>query len=413
MTAFLFVLFLVVVAAAVAAAGDRMGHLAARRKIRFGGMRPRNVSTTIAVVTGVVISLVTFLILFAVWADFREALTRYGAVKDRLATAERQLTDAAERAEAAQQRLDSAQAELSSTQQTLSETRGTLIDIVQELDTANLDLAELQEHIDTLEVEEQRLKEEIAGYERVRDILSQAVAETQQDVKAYEEEVRTYQEGEIVYGRGVPLFYQIIEPGKADQLDGELTRALVRLSDRLADRGLEIDPQMEDVQRRFVGGYQYRGADHDTVVVFSTARNVLAGGEVLLDLTAVALTPLVGTAEELMAVKVERRQASISWRGSPVAQIAVASQFDQQSFAALAEELWSVFNTQAAAMGFLPSLSTGAIPNPIESLVSVYEDLATRQRPFTIQFVTKKPANALEGLADMNIFISQGGQEAQ
>ena len=47
----LFILILLVVTGIVAASGDRMGHLAARRKIRFGNMRPRNVSTLIAVTT--------------------------------------------------------------------------------------------------------------------------------------------------------------------------------------------------------------------------------------------------------------------------------------------------------------------------------------------------------------------------
>lgn len=413
MTAFLFVLFLVVVAAAVAAAGDRMGHLAARRKIRFGNMRPRNVSTTIAVVTGMVISLVTFLILFGLWADFRDALLKYRTVRDQLGTAQQQMRDAEENAAEAQQRLGSAQTELAGTQQTLSDTRGTLIGVVQELDTANRDLVGLQEQIDELEAREQKLRSNISGYETVEANLRELVEKARHDLRAFEEEVRTYQEGEIVYSRGLALFYEIVSVGQAGQLEGELTKALVRLSDRLSERGLELDSTMGDVQTQFVADYEYGGADHEVVVVFRTARNVLAGGKVLLELQAVPLTPLVEADEELMTVLVDRRQASISWRGSEVAQLGVAQQFDQQSFTALAEELWAVFNTQAKVMGFLPNLSTGEIPNPVESLASVYDDLSTRQRPFILQFVTKEPANALEGLADMNIFVSQWPPERE
>lgn len=413
MTAFLFVLFLVVVAAAVAAAGDRMGHLAARRKIRFGTMRPRNVSTTIAVVTGVVISLVTFLILFGLWADFRDALLKYRTVRDQLGAAEQLMRDAEESAAEAQQRLQTAQTELVGTQQTLSDTRGTLIGVVQELDTSNRELEQLKEQIGALEAKERKLKDNITGYETVEANLRQVVELAREEVRAQQEEVRTYQEGEIVYARGVSLFYEIIEPSQAAQLDAELTKALVRLSDRLSERGLALDSAMGDVQAQFVSGYQYGAAAHDTVVVFRTARNVLAGGKVLLDLRAVPLTPLVGAGEELMTVLVDRHQASVSWRGGEVAQFGVAPQFDQPSFAAFAEELWGVFNAEAAALGFLPNLSTGEIPNPVESLATVYEDLSTRQRPFILQFVTKQPANALEGLAEMNIFVSQWPPERE
>ena len=82
----IFVLILMVVAGLVAAGGDRMGHRAARAKIRIGKLRPRTASTIIAVITGVLISLVTFGVVFGVWADFRNALLSYSDVKCRAIT---------------------------------------------------------------------------------------------------------------------------------------------------------------------------------------------------------------------------------------------------------------------------------------------------------------------------------------
>src|SRR5688572_25919814 len=76
---------MMVVAALVSAAADRMGHRAARRKLRIGKLRPRHVSTLIAIISGMVISLATVLVLFLVWRDFYNALTQYDNLNGKLA----------------------------------------------------------------------------------------------------------------------------------------------------------------------------------------------------------------------------------------------------------------------------------------------------------------------------------------
>ena len=87
----IFMLVVSLIAGLVAAGGDWMGHRAARRKIRFGKMRPRHVSRLFAVITGVLISLVTFGVVFAVWKDVREAFTKFDSVKKELVQAEANL----------------------------------------------------------------------------------------------------------------------------------------------------------------------------------------------------------------------------------------------------------------------------------------------------------------------------------
>jgi hypothetical protein len=46
------------------------------------------------------------------------------------------------------------------------------------------------------------------------------------------------------------------------------------------------------------------------------------------------------------------------------------------------------------------------VPNPIEALAGIYDNLAERERPFVIQFVSKGSAHALDGLAGCEIYIS-------
>src|SRR5512140_3145486 len=101
-----------VVAGLVAAGGDRMGHRAARAKIRIGTLRPRTASTIIAVITGILISLVTFGVVFAVWADFRDALLRFDTIKGDLAKMEEQYNQAEAKLTAAESAKKAAEDEL-------------------------------------------------------------------------------------------------------------------------------------------------------------------------------------------------------------------------------------------------------------------------------------------------------------
>jgi hypothetical protein len=407
MTAFLFVLFLLVVAGLVSAAGDRMGHLAARRKIRFGNMRPRNVSTTIAVVTGLLISLVTFLILFALWKDFRDALTQHQAVRQDLTVARRQLDQASDDLRTAQEQTQQAvddkalvEQELADLEQEASDLRGLVTAAAIELDEKNQLVAQRGREISQLTTRKQKLEEDISGYESVEGTLREVVGLTRAELEAYKHE-------KIILARGTRLFYLTIGASEAGQLGPRLTAALVRLSDQLADEGLRLDPASSDELELFVEQYPYKQVEHETVVVLSTANNVLQGGEVAVAIRAVPLVPLVKTSDEIMTVLVENREASISWRGQNIGTVEVAAQFDEASFATFIEQLWAVFTAESAEMGFLPDLDTGEIPNPIERLVSIYEDLSVRDRPFLLQVVAGSPAHALDGLDDCDIYVSK------
>lgn len=407
MTAVIFVVFLLVVAGLVAAAGDRMGHLAARRKIRFGTMRPRNVSTTIAVVTGLLISLVTFLILFALWKDFRDALTQHQAVRQDLAAAQRQLSQTSDDLSLAQEQTQQAvndkalaEQELAELEEEASRLRGQVTAAAIELDEKNQLVAQRGREISQLTTRKQALEKNISGYESVEAGLREVVGLTRAELDAYKHE-------NIILARGTRLFYLTIGPTESGQLGTRLTAALVRLSDQLADEGLRLDPASNTELEQFVEQYPYRQADHDTVIVLSNKNNVLQGGEITLVFSAVPLTPLVNTGDEIMTVLVDEREANISWQGRNIGTVEVAPQLDEASFSTFIEQLWVVFNAQSAEMGFLPDLGSGEIPNPIDRLVSIYDDLVARKRPFLLQVVAGAPAHAMDGLDDCDIYVSK------
>ncbi|MBN2082657.1 DUF3084 domain-containing protein [bacterium] len=407
MTAVLFVLFLLVVAGLVAAAGDRMGHLAARRKIRFGNMRPRHVSTLIAVVTGILISLVTFLVLFGLWTEFRDALLRHKTVRAELATAEQELQSARHDLDTAlaqtQQAVDDkaeAERELAQIEEEASNLRGQVAMAAMELDQKNQLIARREKDISQLNARKSALEEDISGYESIEAGLREVVGMARTELEAYKTQ-------DIVLSRGTRLYYQRVKPAEGEQLQARLLPVLVRLSDQLAEEGLSLDPASEEALDDFVDNYPFKRSEYDTVVVITSANNVVKNGAVLLAFEGRTLEPLVKAGEEIVAVMVKANEATVTWRDELVATLDVPAEFDETSFADFAEQLWTVFNVQGKEMGFLPDLATGGVSNPISSLVSIYPDLAIRQRPFILQFVADEPANALDGLGGCDLYVSK------
>jgi len=407
-TAVLFVLFLLVVAGLVAAAGDRMGHLAARRKIRFGKMRPRNVSTIIAVITGLTISLVTFLILFSLWENFRDALLRHGEVRANLATAQRQLEQASTDLKLAQDQTQQAvnekavaEEELADLQAEASKLRGQVAEAAMELDQKSQLIAQRGHEISQLNARKGELEKDISGYESVVEPgLREVFGLTRAELDAYKHE-------KIILTRGTRLFYLEVAPAENGQLGARLTAALVRLSDQLSRESISLDPASSDEMARFVENYPYRQAEHGAVIVISADNNVIENGKVQLAFKAVPLVPLLDAGDEVLSVLVDKRTASVSWLGDNVTTLNIPEQFDEESLAAFVEQLWAVFMAQTAQMGFLPDLDTGEVANPIDRLASVYGDLTARERPFIIQVVAASAPNALDGLDDCNIYVSK------
>jgi uncharacterized protein (DUF3084 family) len=75
---------LIVIATLVSALGDRMGRLAAKRKVAFLGMRPRMAASWIAVFTGVFIALGTVGLLSLLSSDVRQMLFQFEELKANL-----------------------------------------------------------------------------------------------------------------------------------------------------------------------------------------------------------------------------------------------------------------------------------------------------------------------------------------
>jgi len=393
----IFVLILMVVAGLVAAGGDRMGHRAARAKIRIGKLRPRTASTIIAVITGVLISLVTFAVVFAVWRDFREALLRYDTVKGQISGLQQELSTSQQQRQESEAAMAKAKDELTKIQVQMLEVTRSLALAQNQLEDAQVKVASSDRELKALEAKRAGLQKDIEGYKGRLDDLRTLMEKARGDVTAL-------QQGQVVMAKGTRLFYLRVGASEPGGFANKLEVAVVRLGDSLSAQGLNIDQNSYKAEKDFVASYPLTGKD--AVVIISAARNVVAGENVLLAYEARELKPLIAKGDVIMEVVVGADSARVRMQGVAEQQVAVPAKFDTDSLVDFSVSLYEVFGAGALALGFLPDLRTGEIASPLEKLTGVGSDIIGRERPFVIQFVAKSDATALDGLSDAEIYIS-------
>jgi uncharacterized protein (DUF3084 family) len=405
-TVLLFVVIMVVVSGLVAAAGDRMGHRAARAKIRIGKLRPRTASTLIAVATGVLISLLSFVLVFAISSSFRDALLRFDKIK---AEAQELLKEKKQRAA----ELSQAQADISKMQAQTTELVKQIDLTTKELTAAGADKAKIKRELSGLIAKSDTLKLEIVKKQKDLKLqefnvksLEGVQEKLKQDVDAYESKLTTYMQGDVVIPRGMNLCYQVVHPGEAGQLPDLLQSALNRTTVSLSQSGLTLAQNAAERAQQFIDAYPYQDAKQDVVVVISASRNVFDGESVPLNFQAQLLEPLVHKGEVLLSVLVRQDSAIAAVLGNAGVTLEVPAQFDAASLGDFGVALDGKLSAAAREAGFLPDLKTGSIATPIVKLADVSNDLISRQRPFLIQFVASQDMTALEGMTAAEIYIS-------
>jgi hypothetical protein len=266
-----------------------------------------------------------------------------------------------------------------------------------QLDDANVQISQSKGQLRDLNDKKTKLQADIDSYrarlDDLRGLVTQARGELEKN-----------QQGTLVVTKGTVLAYIPLDAGESAGLTAKLQVRLARLGDSLKERGVSIDPASDAAATDFVASYPYSATK--SVAIISAARNVVKGESVTLTFEARELSPLVNAGDVVMDVLVTSNNARVRMKGLGDQQIDVPATFDENSIADFGVALFNIFDSGARQLGFLPDLASGQVATPIASLASVANDLATRQRPFVIQFVAKQDATALDGLAGCEIYIS-------
>lgn len=414
MTIAIFIVVLTIVAGLVAAAGDRMGQLAAKRKIRIGKLRPRDASRLVAVLTGMAISIVTFAVVFAVWSDFREALTRYRETKDNLASVLEERDSMLEEIRSAQQGRDDAiraqqEAEdaLREAEELTTAAENKLLALEDQLEVADAQILAKEEELAQKQAEVEGIQQELASArQELRNIeiqkegdriqlaaLGDLKEKARRDIEELNSILETLRESEVELELGKVLAYHEIPPG-TDNITASLQDAISRVQVSMLRRGYRIDQDSEAAARNFASGLEV--GQYGAVVIIRNGRNIFSDDEdreVLLDFSAQQLVPIVRRGNDFMTITVTEQSSSVRVMGRDEVVLTLGNQVNIE----FNQRLDSLFQSEARAAGFLPDVTRGTFSHPLNELLFQADKINSRERPFVIHLRAPRDMTAIDG----------------
>lgn len=265
---------LIVTGGAIAVIGDRVGSKVGKKKLSLFGLRPRHTSVIVTIVTGVLITTLTFAVLAAASENVRVALFGMEKLNEDMRDTQAKLDEAGQKLAAADKKQQEAGAALKKSQGE--------IDALQkeqaELETRTKELAETSAQ---LEAAKQELTEQNSSLASQNGTLAEENKELEQRTEALREGLMIMREGDIVFRAGEVLSSGVVRSGRSlDEIRSDLG-ALIQLANAGAADRLDGDreknyiwiytPEYEEAAEKIAEG------GVDTVVRIVAAGNLVRG----------------------------------------------------------------------------------------------------------------------------------------
>ena len=349
------ILVLIITGGVVAVIGDRVGTKVGKKRLSIFGLRPRHTSTIVTIVTGIVITTLTFGILAAASENVRTALfgmeqlnRSMQETKNKLARASEELTAAREE----QGKADMALAELKGSVQSLAEEAERLSAGNRVLSARNDALARENAALDDLN---QSLAAENDALAAANETLAADNTQLIGDKKALEKHtydlrrgLEIIREGDIVYRAGEVIAAGVIKGGRPeDEVRADVT-SLAQLASRNVSARLGKDlpdgeiwvysPEVDDAVTRIAK------SSGDMVVRVVAAGNLVRG-------------EAIRAALDLHPNSIVYRQGEFILAQS----YRLTGMGDEQASESLVMDFLKRVNAAAAAHGILPDPIRGTV----------------------------------------------------
>lgn len=282
------IVVLVLTGGVIAFIGDRLGSKVGKKKLSLFGMRPRHTSILVTIITGILITTVTFGILAVASKDVRTALFGMEKLKTELSDKQKTLEDTSTALldvkndlTSIKQEYTKSKQELENTQQDLKEAEEAANVLKQEqiaLQSRNQELWNDNQSLintnQTLVMNNENLKVDNANLEKTNDDL-------QQNIENIRERPIIYRVGELL-ASGV-----IKKTNDPQQIQNDLSEILALANSKIIDRlgkegakdGVWIYPlEYQDAIEKL------KKAQGDTVIRLIVAANLVKGDPVLTNL---------------------------------------------------------------------------------------------------------------------------------
>lgn len=264
----------------VAYVGDRVGMRIGKKRISLFGLRPRDTSSIITALTGLLIAFGTLTVLAMASDSVRTALFSMKYVQ-------RQITELTGQLQESREEFAAMEEQLFESQTALLEKQQELFEIERRLEGAQSDLAEVRARLTQAELEKDALEKETEGLRESRDELQSAVAALNAEAEGLREGLDEVREGRIVIFAG-ELLSQVAIPAGSSRPEVEVllaearTRAAhfvaLRFGGPLEDMPLSLSEASKERLLDSLPGSPYR-----QVLRFLSASNALRGEEIVLD----------------------------------------------------------------------------------------------------------------------------------
>jgi|GEM_PF-2060532 len=363
------IVLLIVIAAMVATFGDRMGRVAAKRRVAVFGMRPRLAAALIAVLTGVCIALATVGFITLISRDAREMLFHFDELKRNLTQLETEVGDLeynrsvlVKDKQELEQHLDKARAELEVKEEEaallalrIEESNRRYNAIRTQLEQAENELAEGEKRLVELHAEladeeanNQRLREEQSVLQEqidtlgvVKSGLAGEAKALEERAQALEERIEALREGNIAIEADQPLTYIPLPGGMTlPESHKRIVSSLNELRLQLEADGITMKPVPASSLSDILNTLSLLTEDI-ILVVYSTS-NVL-GGEAVEVTFEFALDRVVFRKGEL------------------ISRINIDADVGRDQLPELFAYAFAVVRAVALSQGMLPDIATGEV----------------------------------------------------
>ena len=265
---------LIVTGGAIAVIGDRVGSKVGKKKLSLFGLRPRHTSVIVTIVTGVLITTLTFAVLAAASENVRVALFGMEKLNEEMRETQSRLDAASERLAASEKEQREASAALKKSQgevDALQKEQASLEAHARELAAGNAQLEEAKLELTTQ-------NESLSSQ---NGMLSEENKELEERTEALREGLLIMREGDIVFRAGEVLASGVVRSGRSlDEIRSDLGALIQMANAGAADRleGSRDDnyiwiytPEYEEAAEKIADG------GIDTVVRIVAAGNLVRG----------------------------------------------------------------------------------------------------------------------------------------
>jgi uncharacterized protein (DUF3084 family) len=282
------IIVLVITGGAIAFIGDRLGTKVGKKKLSIFGLRPRHTSIIVTIITGILITTLTFGIMAAVSKDVRTALFGMEKLNRQIKETQTNLTVVTDELAAANIEQEKTNKDLAKTQNEVSalktiqaelESRNTALEVNnQNLEAGN---AQLVLHNDVLTAQNGVLGDQNASLAQANSSLNEDNNILAVRSAEFRQGLQFVRQGDIIYRAGEIIASGVVDVSNNDKtINADLT-SLVYLANRNITKRMGVKSPVEGVwisQKEFDEAcHTIKNARQNTVIRIVAAGNIVYG----------------------------------------------------------------------------------------------------------------------------------------